>query len=90
MSTEAQKYNLIKKITEIQDEVIISKLTHLLNEYSSGDRILLDILKPMRENLDIEELKMEQKYQGFDKNEVQLLIKELDLQEPLEKLLEDI
>ena len=42
------------------------------------------------ENLDIEQLKKEQNYRGFDKKEVDRLIKEINIQEPIEELLEMI
>ena len=41
----------------------------------------------MREELDIEQLKLEQNYKGFNKEEVDQLIKEIDIQEPIEDLL---
>ncbi|MCB9351969.1 MAG: hypothetical protein H6573_31425 [Lewinellaceae bacterium] len=90
MTVETKKYKLIEKITSLQDEEVLNKLELVLNEYSRGNLILMEIVKPIREKLDIEQLKKEQNYQGFDKEEVDRLIKEIDLQEPIEKLLEMI
>ena len=87
MTVEAKKYKLIEKITSLQDEEVLNKLELLLKEYSSGNATLMEIVKPMREELDIEQLKLEQNYKGFNKEEVDQLIKEIDIQEPIEDLL---
>ncbi|MCI5094196.1 MULTISPECIES: hypothetical protein [Phaeodactylibacter] len=87
MTVETKKYKLIEKITSLQDEEVLNKLELLLKEYSSGNAILMEIVKPMREELDIEQLKLEQNYKGFNKEEVDQLIKEIDIQEPIEDLL---
>jgi hypothetical protein len=87
MTVEAKKYKLIKKITDLQDEDVLNKLELLLKQYSKGNSILMQIVKPIREEFDIEQLKKEQNYQGFDKEEVDRLIKEIDIQEPIEELL---
>lgn len=90
MTVETKKYKLIEKITSLQDEEVLNKLELVLDEYSRGNLILMEIVKPIREKLDIEQLKKEQNYQGFDKEEVDRLIKEIDLQEPIEELLKMI
>lgn len=90
MTVETKKYKLIEKITSLQDEEVLNKLELVLDEYSRGNLILMDIVKPIREKLDIEQLKKEQNYQGFDKEEVDRLIKEIDLQEPIEELIKMI
>ena len=87
MTVETKKYKIIEKITNLKDEEILNKLELVLQEYSSSNMILTEIIKPIREKLDIEELKKEQDYQGFDKDEVEQLIKKIDLQEPLEELI---
>lgn len=90
MTVEAKKHQIIQKITEINDESLLDKLESILNEYLHGESVLFELIKPMREKLDIEALKKEQDYQGFDENEVNSLIKEIDFKEPLEELLETI
>ncbi|NUQ26168.1 MAG: hypothetical protein HUU34_19635 [Saprospiraceae bacterium] len=90
MTVETKKYKLIEKITSLKDEEVLNKLDLVIDEYSRGNFILMEIVKPIREKLDIEQLKKEQYYQGFDKDEVDQLIKEIDLQEPIEELLEMI
>jgi len=69
MTLETRKYNLIKLITGLEDELLISKLEALLQEFSDGDSILMQLNKPMREKLDIEQLMKEQNYQHPTKEE---------------------
>lgn len=90
MTVETKKYKLIEKITSLEDEEVLNKLALVLDEYARGHLVLMEIIKPIRDKLDVEQLKKEQNYQGFDKEEVNRLIKEIDLQEPIEDLLEMI
>ena len=45
------------------------------------------IIKPLRKKLRIADLKKEQKYRGMNQAKLDLLINELDIQEPIEILL---
>jgi hypothetical protein len=88
MTVQAKKYQIIEKITHIEDERLLDDLSLFLDAYESrGDAVLEALMKPMRETLDVEELKKEQNYQGFDAKEVDEIIEEADIQESLEKLL---
>lgn len=87
MTLQAKKYQIIEQITHIENEQLLDQLQHLIEANQSNDSILASLIKPMREKLDIEQLKIEQNYKGFDKAEVNRLIKEADIQEPIEELL---
>lgn len=87
MTVQAKKYQIIEQITHIEDEQLLDQLQHWIEVNQSNDSILASLIKPMREKLDIEQLKIEQNYKGFDKVEVDRLIKEADIQEPIEELL---
>lgn len=50
--------------------------------------ILEQLAKPIRAGFDLEEMKREQGYQPINKEELDQLIKEADIREPLEELLE--
>ncbi len=90
MSVETKKYKLIEKITGVQNEAILNRLEFILAEYSKGKEILLTLAKPLKEKLDIEQLKIDQNYQGFNAKEVDQLIKEIDIPEPIGDLLKMI
>jgi len=46
-----------------------------------------DIIQPMRDSISIETMKTEQNYQGFNRKTFDALADELNIQEPVEKLL---
>lgn len=87
MTAEIKKIKLIKQIADLQDEEVLKKVELLLDNSDRLDSVFESLLKPIEDKIDIEQLKKEQNYQGFDKKEVDRLIKEIDLQEPLEDLI---
>jgi hypothetical protein len=52
--------------------------------------LLEKLAKPIRKNLDIEELIKEQNWKPINREEFDRLVKELDIQEPIEQLIADI
>ena len=92
MTIETKKLHLIKRIMEIDDESIIDKIDELVGERLEKDidSILRKMSKPIEKKLDIEKVKKEQNFQPIDKDEIERLIKEADIQEPIEELLEMI
>jgi|GEM_PF-398971 len=87
MTAEIKKIKSIKQIADLQDEDILKKVELLLDSSKNVDPMVESLLKPIKEKIDIEQLKKEQNYQSFDKKEIDRLIKEIDLQEPLEDLI---
>jgi len=49
--------------------------------------IFADAVRPLRKNLTLEELLTEQNFKGFDRQELDKLIAEINVQEPIEELL---
>ncbi len=90
MTVQAKKYHIIERITHIDDEKLLDKLEVLIKDYKPVDDALFGLVKPLREKLDIEQLKVEQNYSGFDPEEVEKIIQEMDIREPLDELLEMI
>jgi len=62
MTLEVRKYRLIKLITSLDDELLISKLEGLLDE---GDKMLLNLSKPMREKSDVQKEELTPIEQGY-------------------------
>lgn len=87
MTAKTRKYRLLQRIGEVDNELIINKLEKLLNQLSEDNGTLASLNKPMREKLDIEELMKEQNYQHPSKRELDSIIQEADIQEPIEDLL---
>lgn len=89
MTIEGKKLYLIRKIMEISDESVIDQLDELIGKQPEEDKdwILRQLNKPIKEKLDLEEIKREQNFEEVDKEEIEALIKEADIQEPMEELL---
>lgn len=90
MTIEGKKLYLIRKIMEISDESVIDQLDELIGKQPEEDKdwILRQLNKPIKEKLDLEEVKREQNFEEIDKEEIEALIKEADIQEPIEELLQ--
>ncbi len=90
MTAEVKKIKLIKQIAETQDRAVLEQIESILDKSFEIDLNIKNLVKPIKNKIDIEQLKKEQNYKGFDKREVDQLIKEIDLQEPLEDLIRAI
>ena len=87
-TTEAIKLDLIRQITSLNDVATLSQLEKVLKTSdTNNDTILKNLAKPRRKKLDIEVLKKEQNFTSFDRVKFNALIKELEIQEPIEQLL---
>jgi hypothetical protein len=91
-----RKLNLIVQIAKISDEESVRHIEDAISNLKTKgitkkQRELLEKLaRPMREKLDIEQLIKEQNWKPIDREEFDKLIKEMDIQEPLEQLIADI
>jgi hypothetical protein len=90
MTLELRKYHLIKLITDLNDAEILNKVELLLHSNDNQDQLLLNLIKPIKETLDIEALMKEQNYQHPSQGELDEIMKEADIEEPIEELLEMI
>ena len=90
MTIEARKYRLISGIMQVSDIAAIEKLEQILKEYSLASDSIKHLVKPMKKTLDIDELVKEQDFKGIDKAKMDRLIAEIDLEEPIEDLLDMI
>ena len=90
MTLEARKLELIAKITSVKNESLFVQLEDLIKESLTVSDPLLKIAKPIKKKLDIDQLIKEQNFKGFNKKKFDKLVKELNIQEPIEQLLEMI
>lgn len=88
MNVQLEKEKLINTIELINDEDFILKLQTEINQWLATDTLIKSVVKPMREDISVDELIAEQNYQGFNKTQFNNLIDELDIQEPIDELLE--
>lgn len=82
MFLESQKLHLIRQILQLNDEALIDELITLVK-----NKTPLPISTAIQPHFDIETIKQKQGYQPFNRAEFDQLVKELDIQEPLEDLL---
>ena len=84
-NTESIKQHLISEITSLNDTTVLIQLEHILrvNKPSKND-VLKKLSKPRKKKLNIEALKKEQKFNKFNRSRFDQLIKELNIQEPIE------
>ncbi len=83
---DSKKQHLIEEIKEISDDNLLLGLGLLIQQWKAKNAALLRLVKPHRKTLDIEVLKKGQNYKGFDKKLFDSLIKDLNIQEPIEEL----
>ena len=90
MTLIQRKYELIRRITELQDEGKLARLEAVVADQAPAEDLrsrFPEIFKPTRKTIDLETLKREQNWQGFDREAFERDIEELDMQEPIEDLL---
>ncbi|MDZ7876191.1 MAG: hypothetical protein U5L45_00895 [Saprospiraceae bacterium] len=94
ISTESIKLHLISQIASLNDATVLFQLEKVLNinqtAKNSKNDVLKRLSKPRKKKLDIEALKKEQKFTRFNRPRFDQLIKELDIKEPIEQLLQMI
>lgn len=90
MTTEAKKMRLIQRIIETEDTTLLDKLDEVAGITASDEDILGQLASPIQPVFDLEAIKQEQNYQPVDKETLNRLIQEADIQEPIEALLEMI
>ncbi len=98
MNTETlndRKINLIVEITHLDNEESVRQIEDAVGKIKKRPtenqlEMLKKLAKPIRKKIDLEELKREQNWKPIDREEFDRLVREIDIQEPLEQLLADI
>ncbi|MEM6804104.1 MAG: hypothetical protein AAF696_22055 [Bacteroidota bacterium] len=87
MTIEARKYHLIAEIMQVSDEKILKRFEEILTEYHQQMNDLRGLVKPIRSKKDINQLIQEQGFTGVDREKMNRLIDEIDIEESIEELL---
>ena len=94
LNLTTRKYELISQVMRVETEKNIHKIEvffdTLFYKQVYQKKYNEEIFKPLRENITIEEMVKEQNYTGFDRDYFDILVKELDIQEPIEELLNQL
>ena len=87
MNVDALKLELINRIMSLKDAYKLREIEATLRDMWTDEDIIKKFSKPIRERIDIEELKREQNYKPINKEEFFKKIDKLNIEEPLEDLL---
>ena len=92
---DSLKKNLIVEIKSLDDEKSLRQVGKVIKEIKKRPtekqlEMLKKIAKPIKKKIDLEELKREQNWKPINRAEFDKLVKEIDIQEPLEQLVADI
>jgi hypothetical protein len=98
MSIAEKKLSLLERIMKLSyDEECWEKLELFVEDMEkkiiatkTPEELLAKFVKPRKENIDIEALIKEQNYQGYNSKRADALVKEMNIQEPIEDLLKMI
>lgn len=80
------KYKLIEEITDIHNEEELLELEEYVQQLKAR-KDWQDIIKPLRKDISVEQLKLEQGYEPISKKEFDQLAEDLDITDPIEELL---
>lgn len=85
-----RKLELIKEVSEIRDEKDLNQLEEALRLIRERQERIRKYSKPIRKKTDPEAIKRARNFKGHDKEEIFRLIREIDIQEPIELLLSQL
>ena len=87
---EKRKKVIISKIQQVKDELLLQQIEADLNRTLETSDALNTVIKPLRPNINVDEMVEEQNYSGINRADFDKLINELDIQEDLVELLKTV
>lgn len=88
-----RKYKIIQELIKTEDEELINDLENRLakkQEEHSSTELWDMVIKPMRKDVSIEELALEQSYKPLEKEEFFNLAQEVSIEEDIDELLSQL
>lgn len=83
---EGLRIKLIENIKSIESDDELEKIAKII-EVSKNQTTRNHIFKGIRKDISVETLKIEQNYKGIDRKEFDRIVKQLNIQEPIDELL---
>lgn len=90
MTIDALKLKIITQIMSLSDSAKLEKLELFVEDISKENDLLKSLVKPIKKDFDLEEIKKEQNYAPICKEDFFKQIESLDIEESLDELLEMI
>ena len=89
LNIETRKYKIISQIANLDKTYQIQQIEEFLKKvFSDVKNRNQDIFKPIKKDINVEDMVKEQNYKGINRVTFNELIDEIDLKEPLEYLLD--
>lgn len=88
MTLDLRKYRLLKMIVDSTDENLVGRLESVMYNEQLNDPILKELSQPVKDKLDLDTLMIEQGFKHPTKEELDEIIEEADIQEPIEELIQ--
>ena len=82
-----RKLELIQEVSQIRDERDLNQLEETLRNIRERQERIQKYSKPIPKKFDPETIKRQRGFKGHDKEEMFRLIREMNVQEPIEELL---
>jgi hypothetical protein len=86
ITLETKKINLISQIITFNNEKIISELENFVKNISL-QLYQSEVFKPIKKELIIDEMIIEQNFTGVNKQKMENIITDIDIQEPISELI---
>ena len=90
MTLDFRKYRLIKFIIWLTDELLVRKLEAFVEPEKEENHLLNSLQKPIREGLDLEALMSEQNFASTTQKELEQIMQDAAIEEPIEELIQMI
>ena len=90
MNIEARKNQLLNAIARIKDEEVIALLEKMIIQTDKDYKNLYHLIKPLKKELNIDDLKKEQNFTSFDRAKFDKLCNEIQIEESIEDLLNQL
>jgi hypothetical protein len=90
MTILEKKYKIFQTVEQFQDEKAIDYVLSILEDYRKNLNSVAHLIQPTRKNLDIEQLAQQQQYKGIELNAFLQRIKNLNVEESANSLIESV
>lgn len=90
MTLDFRKYRLIKFILGLTDELLVRKIESFVEPSREEDSVLQSLQKPIHKSLDLDALMVEQNFASPTQKELDQIIQDAAIEEPIEELIQMI
>ncbi|MEM6805120.1 MAG: hypothetical protein AAF696_27235 [Bacteroidota bacterium] len=87
MTLDFRKYRLIRFIMGLTDDLIVSKFEALLEAPERDEQVLKSLQRPITDSLNLETLIKEQHFSLASQEDLDQIIKDAAIEEPIEDLI---